>query len=146
MIQKRNKARTAGLISLAEELQKHIIKLRRRDRRREILNSVANDLDVKDRWLGIRGLKKHFPPRRFEKRDIRGTLQPLHRHAEITAEYLSQVQWGDADKEPLPACRYPPKYSHSLAHQTGQLRRGTHHYDRTVQYHTQCEAGQGPRP
>ena len=49
-------------IEKAKELNKEIIKQRKREKNIRILESVKKDLDLRDRWLGLRNLRKDYQP------------------------------------------------------------------------------------
>ena len=76
-------------------INKCIKKEARKDRLRHTLATLDKSLDVKDRWLGIRKIKKPFTPAVYELRDKHGRPTPPCKHAEATADYLSNVQWAD---------------------------------------------------
>ena len=67
----------------------------RRDRRAQVLEETSHTLDVKDRWLGLKRLRSEYVPKVYEKADMHGTPHPPSEHAQITAEYLRDRQWGD---------------------------------------------------
>ena len=49
-------------IEKAKELNKEIIKQRKREKKIRILESVKKDLDLRDRRLGLRNLRKDYQP------------------------------------------------------------------------------------
>ena len=55
----------AGAVEEAAEANKQLKKSKRRYTRRDVLESVAGELDVRDKWLGIRWMKKQFSPQSY---------------------------------------------------------------------------------
>ena len=49
-------------IERCKEIDKEVQATRRRERRDHIRNSVAKDLDLRDRWTGIRNMRKEYKP------------------------------------------------------------------------------------
>ena len=49
-------------IEKAKELNKEVYKQRKREQKIEKLESVSKDLDVRNKWLGIRYMKKDHKP------------------------------------------------------------------------------------
>ena len=60
----------------------------RKDRIMKVRQSVESQLDVRDKWLGIRQIKAKFTPRAFSRRDKKGNPIPSAKLAEASAEYL----------------------------------------------------------
>ena len=46
----------------ASELTKDLRGQMRRDRRQKLLDMVSKDLDMRDRWMGLRYLRKGYTP------------------------------------------------------------------------------------
>ena len=69
----------------------------RQDKRTYIKNSVDKDLDVRDRWLGIKQMKRGFRAQPYIRKDKDGNVVNFQKQAEAAADYLEQVQW----KEPV---------------------------------------------
>ena len=59
-----------------------------------MLESVSRELDIRDRWLGIRQMKKQFAPNPYCRKDERGRHIPKDRLAEETAKFLAEEVWG----------------------------------------------------
>ena len=64
-----------------------------------IIKSLDKDLDIRDRWLGIRQLKSKFAPTPYHNRDKQGKHIPWKERAQTAAEHLSQNQWGKPDNQ-----------------------------------------------
>ena len=66
----------AGAVEAAAEANKQLKKAKRRDERREVLESVAGELDIRDKWLGIRWMKKQFSQKSYCRTDEQGRHIP----------------------------------------------------------------------
>ena len=72
---------------------KLIRRCKRKDRKIFTHNMVDKDMDIKDKWIGIKYLKQTYKPNMYEKSDKQGKKVSLKEKAEATADYLEQVQW-----------------------------------------------------
>ena len=72
---------------------------RQEDKRQHILDAVDKDLDVRDRWLGIRELKSKYNPILYHNKDKEGKHLSWTQRAQKAAEYLSQQQLGKPSQE-----------------------------------------------
>ncbi len=73
---------------------------------------MTEDLDIRDKWLGIKYLKNNFKPKLHECADKHGNKIGPKQRAEATAEYLEAVQWRPHpnDNDIVDPNRYePPK-------------------------------------
>ena len=80
----------------AEGVRKKIKEIRRSKRndwKNYTEQIVNNDLDVRDKWLGIKYPKKQHKPSLYEFANRHGNVVNLNEKAEATADYLEQVQW-----------------------------------------------------
>lgn len=59
---------------------------------------VQNDMDIRDKWLGVKFLKRDRKPKLYEFADKDGKPVTLKEKAEVTADYLASVQWKKNDK------------------------------------------------
>ena len=76
------------------DLTKEIRKAIRQDKRRHLLETVDKDLDIRDRWLGIRMLRKGYEPIPLAMKNAAGKHVPMPRRAEEAAEFLATKIWG----------------------------------------------------
>ena len=87
--------RKQGKVEEAGKLTKSIQKALRKDRKAEAIRATGKELDIRDRWMGIRFLKNKFTPVVYEQTDRFGKYVRPALHAQATADYLSHVQWGE---------------------------------------------------
>ena len=89
-------------------------KSKRRDRRKQILEAVSQNLDVRSQWLGIRQMMKKFTGRPYSRRHQDGTHIPMKQRAEEAAKFLESFIWSPTehptnDAQHLwPRAEYPP--------------------------------------
>ena len=62
ILKQREEAAQKRNFKLFLQLDKQLTRSRKDDKRNGIIESVSKDLDVKDRWLGIRELKRKYTP------------------------------------------------------------------------------------
>ncbi len=55
---------------------------------------VDKDLDFRERWAGIRGIKKDYTPTPYARKHKQGQIVANPRRAETAAQYLSEDHWG----------------------------------------------------
>ena len=60
ILEKRHTAAKERNPNLVLQLNKEFVKSRREDKKKIILDTMTKDLDLRDRWLGIRQLKQNF--------------------------------------------------------------------------------------
>ena len=123
LIQQRDEEMRQGNTHEASGLNKQIQKLARQDREKWLLQKVEAAEDVRDAWLGLKTMKRHYVPRYYEKADQAGSRIKPKQHAEAAAKYLAETQWGnwereiqDNQTEPLHTQgikfnKYPPRYN-----------------------------------
>ena len=71
---------------------KHIQKQKNIDRRKYIYETIGKYLDVRDRYLGIRQLKRPFRPIPYTQHDQqRQTNQNEKNRAEAAAQHLAEI-------------------------------------------------------
>ena len=78
-------------------LTKQIRNSRRQEKRRSQLEATRHDLDLRDRWLGIRQLKSDFKPAPYSLKDQDGKVVPKYKRAETAAKYLAEKHWCNPD-------------------------------------------------
>ena len=54
---------------------------------------LDKDLDLHDKWLGLRRLKQEYKPNPFALKDEAGLFVPKNERAEAAAQYLAYKQW-----------------------------------------------------
>jgi len=82
-----------------DRLTKAYRKSRKDDRKERVLEAIGKDLDLRDRWLGIRELKSKYNPTPYHNKDSEGKHVEWKDRAQKAAEYLSTQQWGKTDEE-----------------------------------------------
>ncbi len=55
------------------------------------------DLDIRDKWLGIKYLKRKTTRKLYETADMHGNVTSFKQQAEAAADYLEKKQWGNGD-------------------------------------------------
>ena len=58
------------------------------------MDTLDKDLDVRDKWLGIRQLKQEYQPHTYARTTKDGQHIPQKERAQKAAEYLATDQWG----------------------------------------------------
>ena len=76
-----------------QQLRKQIKKAARADMDQYMANKVHEDLDLRDRWFGVKMLKKQFSPQVYTKYDKDGTPVAFKQQAEATTDYLDTKHW-----------------------------------------------------
>ena len=70
----------------------------RQDRTNTVIKTLDKDLDIRDKWLGIRQLKQEYQPNPYARKTKEGKHIPQHQRAQRAAEYLATEQWGKKRK------------------------------------------------
>ena len=86
IIEKRKTAAAKRNPQLFMTLTKEFNKSRKDDKRNRILESISKDLDLRERWLGIRELKKKYTPTPFHNKDKYGIHIQYKRRAQYAAK------------------------------------------------------------
>ena len=96
LLRRRREVRKQTHVSYDEvaELTRTIKKAPKRDKRNHILKTVSKELDVRDRWAGIRALKKDYNPTPYNRKDKQGKIVAQKDRAETAAKFLAENQWG----------------------------------------------------
>ena len=94
LIERRGKARKERKLEEFEQLTKDFRKQRKQDRKERVLGGLTKDLDIRDRWMGIRELKTKYNPIPFHNKDKEGKHIQWKDRAQRAAEHLSTQQWG----------------------------------------------------
>jgi len=58
-----------------------------------IIKSLSGDLDIRDRWLGIRSLKTDFKPQPYHRKDAQGNPISADQIANEFAKHLAEKIW-----------------------------------------------------
>ena len=74
-------------------LTKQIRKSKQKDKERDTLNALDKDLDIRDRWLGLRQLKNTYKPMTYHQKDRHGKHVPRDERAGKAAEYWAFEIW-----------------------------------------------------
>ena len=81
------------------KLEKNLSESKRNDNTNSTLNTLKKELDIRDRWMGIRALKKDFKPTTYNLKTNQGRPIPYEERAEETAKHLNGNQWKKAKHE-----------------------------------------------
>ena len=49
---------------------------------------------MRDRWAGIRALKREYKPQPYNRKNKEGIIVEQDERAETAAKYLAEIQWG----------------------------------------------------
>ena len=82
------------------DLNKRIKKALREDNEKHILETVKEELDVRERWARIRELKREYNPTPYNRKDKDGNIVQQNGRADTTATYLATQQWGHKTGSP----------------------------------------------
>ena len=99
LIEQRGQARKHRNIQEFTRLTKEFRKSRKEDKRQHILTTIGRDLDIRDRWLGIRELKSKYNPIPYHNKNEEGKHLAWTQRAQKASEYLSNQQWGEPSNE-----------------------------------------------
>ena len=75
-------------------LDKRFKRSKKGDKTNRIMNTIDKDLDIRDKWLGIRQLKKEYQPNPYARTNRKGTFIRQDQRAQEAAKYFSKEQWG----------------------------------------------------
>ena len=99
ILEQRDEALNNGRAHDFDDLTKQFRKQKGKDRQKQLMDTLSKDLDVRDRWLGIRQLKHGYQPQPYYRKDTTGNHIKYHNRAQAMAEYLATKQWGEDSKE-----------------------------------------------
>ena len=88
---------------LHKDLRKHVDK----DKKAMQLRNVDHQLDIRDKWMGIKAMKRTYNPLPYSRKNSAGKIVPLAERPEASAKYLAEVQW---KRPPLPPLTYTNMY------------------------------------
>jgi hypothetical protein len=97
------------------QLNKEFTKARKEDKKNRVLESISKELDIRDRWLGIKELKRKYTPTPYHNKDNHGLHIKHKQRAQHAAKYLSGTQWGNSSSniEPTPSQNTTPIIDHN---------------------------------
>ena len=99
ILDKREKAIREGNVQEFKTLTKDYRRSRTNDKTKYVMKTISNDLDLQEKWIGIRQLKKGYAPMPFHRNNSKGNHVKCHERAEATAEYLATKQWGQSETD-----------------------------------------------
>jgi hypothetical protein len=67
--------------------------------KQRVIESVSKELDIRDRLLGIRELKRTYNPTPFHNTNAEGEHIHHKRRAQEAATHLSEKQWAQTQAE-----------------------------------------------
>ena len=95
ILEKRGEALERGEEENYERLTKEFRKSKTKDRGEGVIKTISKELDIRDRWAGIRRIKSKYQPQPYNRTDkYTGIHVHMKQRAEKAAEYLSKEQWG----------------------------------------------------
>ena len=94
LMEQRREAYQRGSQADLTNLSKQIQKSMRKDKRKQILDSVSQELDIRDHWMGIRTMRKDYQPIPLSMKDMHGRHVPFKDRAEMAAQFLGTKIWG----------------------------------------------------
>ena len=80
-----------------KEKQKEVRKAVKTDWQRWLQEITDKDLDVRDKWLGIKYIKRKRAPKLYERANLEGYAINFKQHASAAADYLETKQWGNTE-------------------------------------------------
>ena len=92
ILERRGKAAQASDTIAFDTLTKEFRKSKKRGIKGYVFDSMSKDLDVRDRWMRIRGIKKEYQPSPSHRKTAEGSHTPKHKIAEEAAKHLAQNQ------------------------------------------------------
>ncbi len=99
ILERRGRALERGEEEEYERLTKQIRKSKGKDKRDGVLKTITKELDVRERWAGIRRIKSKYQPQPYNRTDkYSGKHIHMKQRAERAADYLSQEQWGKKEE------------------------------------------------
>ena len=93
LIQKRQNEHQNGNSQAVEQLNNEIRRGARKDRKDALLNSLRELPDAREKWQGVKELKRDPAPKFIRLRNLQGQLVAPKDRAETIAEYLSLKHW-----------------------------------------------------
>ena len=91
-------------------------KSKKEDRTNMVIKTISKDLDIRDRWLGIRQLKQTYQPNPYARKTLDGKFIKQNERAQEAANYFSREQWGIKRKNEEDSETPPCKRSNIIQH------------------------------
>ena len=98
LLQQSQHARDKNNFKAYKTLNWRFRKSKKEDRTKMIMDTLDKDLDIRDKWLGIRQLKQEYQPHTYARTTKEGQHIPQKDRAQKAAEYLAKEQWGKKRK------------------------------------------------
>jgi len=96
LITEKHRLEQQGKTNELKQKQKHVRKALKHDWEQWLQNITDVNLDIRDKWLGIKYLKTVKNRKLYERADIHGQNVDFASQAEAAAVYLESVQWGES--------------------------------------------------
>ena len=93
LIERRHLGLEQGNAQEAHDLWRQAQKQRRKGKRQNAEELVQHDMDIRDRWLGIKALKSDYNPLTYSNRTATQTHIPKAQRQSAAATYLANIQW-----------------------------------------------------
>eukprot|EP00975_Prorocentrum_lima_P052133 10919330-Prorocentrum_lima.AAC.1 len=72
-----------------KQITKQLRKQKQQDKTQNILWSLRNELDIRDKWIGLKRLRKEYTPIPFSRKTPQGTHIPMSTIVNEAALYLA---------------------------------------------------------
>ena len=92
-IRRRQEAHEQGRNEEVKELTQQIKRDARKDKKDVVLNGLNNLADQREKWQGIKGMKKDSMPSFIQMKDLNGKFVAPKDRAETLAQYLEKKHW-----------------------------------------------------
>ena len=76
ILEQREETVKEGKVTEFEQLTKEFRRSKQRDRTNAMIETVNKDLDIRDKWLGIKQLKKEYSPDPYHRKETDGSHIP----------------------------------------------------------------------
>ena len=91
ILKRRRDAVLSGNIEQFEQLTKDFRKSKKQDKKQYVLRSIREDMDPRDKWMGIKQLKSEYRPQPYHRRDRAGRTIEANKTAEAFAVHLAET-------------------------------------------------------
>ena len=98
LIRRRGEALLRLDMDTVRNLDQEIQRTKRSENKTRRLNAVSKDLDLRDRWCGIRYMKQQYKPVPYQQENSEGRHITYRNRAEGAARHLRERQWGETDE------------------------------------------------
>ena len=97
----RQQAHVSGNLEVVKDLSYQIKNLVRRDKRCAVFDSIREIPEQKEKWMGIKNLKKEHNPRFIHMKNLQGEHVAPRNRAEAIATYLQDKHWTNNNNTPV---------------------------------------------